>query len=488
MPSESQGSGSLLAEGARGVGWLGTSQLLAQFLHIAVRLALARLLVPADFGLVAAAMAFTSAAAILVDFGVGTAMVQARTLSESQKTTAFWVILAMGTALTATFVVAAPLVGWFYRSYEVVPIARVLSLVFVLGGLDSFFSSLLRRELDFRAIGLSRVFGTIVAGAVGVSLAISGLGVWALVTNIVLTSALTSLALFWRVGWKPTLDFAHWEFGSLWTFSRPVILTRIVTYLGRNVDRILIGRFLGTGPLGLYSLSYQAVLVPLGYLARPVAMVSLPILSSIQADPRRCGRACRDGAAAIVLVAWPVATLIMLSAPFLVTPVLGEKWASAVPILQVLSVVGAIQASLALIPELLLALGRPGALLRLRTVTVLASVAAFVAGLPWGVLGVARGLLLATASTAVPILLTAARFSRVSFVELLSPLWRGMLSCFIMVLCWKALWTSFGPSLTPVEIGITGFVACAGYLLASRLLLPRAWGIVFEALGAVLKR
>ena len=333
------------------------------------------------------------AATLPLDFGMGAAMVQRDRLSDLQKSSAFWLTTGVAIISTSILFVAAPLVGRFYHTAAVVPIVRALSITVVFAAFEAFFAALLSRGFQFRTLGLRRIVATLFAGVIGIACATQGMGAWALVAYSLVNVGLSCLLLVWKAGWLPTFDFSCQGIRDLWSFGRPVLATRVVNYIGGSVDKLLVGRYLGSGALGLYSFSYQAVLVPLNFFSRPIGTVSLSILSSVQSDLARCGRACKDGMALVIFVAWPCAAIVALSAPIAVPSIVGDQWVETVPVIQVLSCAGAISAALNIILQALLAVGRPAVVFRLRLLTVATSVVGFALGLRWGIEGVALGFL-----------------------------------------------------------------------------------------------
>ena len=270
MPSAPSPPSSLVGTASRGVLWTAGAQFIAQGIHVAVRLVLARLLVPDDFGLVAMAMVFLSLTPLVADLGVGQALAQRQDLAEGHRSTAFWLTSALGGGLFFLFAAAAPLFGAFYGEPAVVPIIRVLAVSFLLAAPESVYSALLIREMRFGLLGARRIAATLSGGAAGIAAAVGGLGVWALVIHSLVTAAAGSALLAWRSPWRPRWEFSRKAARELWGFGRWVTGSRLLNHLNRNADNLLIGRFLGAAALGLYSFSYQAVLLPLLVVARPV--------------------------------------------------------------------------------------------------------------------------------------------------------------------------------------------------------------------------
>ena len=389
------GDRSLLVRGAQGVFWTGGAQVVSQSLHIVIRLILARLLVPEDFGLVAMALVLLSVTSLISDLGLGNALVQRPLLTESHRSTAFWFTGAVSTILFALFLLGAPLAGWFFNEARVVPLLRALSFSLLLAAPESTYAALLTRRMDFKSLGLRQISSTLMAGAAGIAAALAGLGAASLVVHGLAQAMTSSALLVWRAGWSPRLRFSRSALRDLWSFGKWVAGARALNYLNRNMDNLLLGRFLGARALGLYSFSYQAVLLPLVYVARPVAAVSFPAFSQIQGDRQRCARAYHRTLELITLVAWPLAALGVVASPAAVPLLAGEQWRSAIPIFQILCGVAAFHAFMSLASSLFDALGHARVGFRWTAGVVPVNLLGFAAGLRWGPIGVATGFLLA---------------------------------------------------------------------------------------------
>jgi PST family polysaccharide transporter len=174
---------SLLAMSVRGAAWGLSTQFLGQLLHLTIRIILARLLVPEDFGLVAMVVVFLSFAENVLDLGFGAALVHRRDLTDEHRSTVFWCVGLASCCAALLFVFGAPLVCRFHESEEVVPIVRVLGASLVLGFPDAVYRASIQRDMNFRALGTRRVGSTMIGGFAGIGAALGGAGVWALVVD-----------------------------------------------------------------------------------------------------------------------------------------------------------------------------------------------------------------------------------------------------------------------------------------------------------------
>jgi PST family polysaccharide transporter len=467
--------------GARGFFWTGGAQILDQTLHIGIRVVLARLLLPADFGLLAMATVFVAITTVVTDLGLGNALVQRSEVGERHRSTLFWFTFAVSLALMLLLLAGAPLVGRFFHEPRVVPVLRVLAASLVLAAPEGTYASLLLREMDFKSLGLRQVVGTAVAGVVGLAAAMAGLGVWALVLYALAQAAARSALLLWRSSWRPRLVWSSSALRDLWSFGRWVAGSRLVNYANRNADNVLVGRFLGARELGFYSFSYQAVLLPLLYVARPITSVSFPSFAQLQNDRERCARAYLRTLEVTVLVAFPLAALGAVAAPAAIPLVFGAEWGPAAPVFVLLCGVAALHSFMNLASALFDGLGLPRIGFRWMLYVVLPlNLVAFAVGLRWAAAGVAAGLLVA-AAVQVPIQMELlARLASIPRSGLGGLLLRGLLLWGAMAGGWTLASLAVDPGSGYLALG--GAVACALAVTGafSFVVFRDAWGSVLE--------
>lgn len=365
------------------------SQLFGQFFQLLVALILARLLVPRDYGLAAMVLVFAALVPIFADLALGAALVQRRELSEADRSTVFWTGTAVGGAFTLLGVGLSGVVADFYGEPAVRALFAALSLSFVVTALGTTQRALFTREMNFRKLELMAMAANAAGGVVGIAAAFLGFGAWAIVGQQI-AIAVVSTALVW-VGspWRPQLLFSRASLRALFGFSGNVFATRILFYVNRNADNLLIGRYLGPTALGPYALAYNVMLAPISRLTWPIVEVFFPAFSQLQRDPQRIAAAWVRVNRVIGAITVPAMLGLIVVAPEFVVVVLGERWNDAVPVIRLLAWVGLLQSLQGLNSSILQARDRTGLLLRYAAVVVVASLTAFVIGVQWGIVGVA---------------------------------------------------------------------------------------------------
>jgi len=350
---------------------------------------LARLLTPADFGLVAMVTALTGLAQAFADVGLSEATIQRQDINHDQVSTLFWINVAVGFGLMLATIAAGPVLAWFYGQPRLTYVACLVSVTFLVGGLRVQPDAILKRQMKFRALAIRDIVASTLGVGVAVTTALLGGGYWALVA-LPLTSNLTQMTLSWvMVNWRPCLPRRGAKVGSLVAFGGNVAVSYFIYNANRSADGVLIGWYWGSGPLGLYSKAFNLLMLPLRPLSSPVASVVIPTFSRTQADPERFARYYLR---AINLTTWvmaPVFGFLFVAAHPVIALVLGRQWGGAAPVFQILTMAALGQLLLDSTLWLFVSRGESARLLRLMLVISPVLIGSFAIGLRFGIKGVA---------------------------------------------------------------------------------------------------
>jgi O-antigen/teichoic acid export membrane protein len=342
----------------RGLGWLAAAQGARQALQLAVRVLLVRLLSPRDFGLLGMVTVMTGFLLMLNDLGLGPALVQKKTVTEAELSTVFWLSLLTGCLLSlATAALGMPL-ACFYREPALVPICIGLACSTLAAPLAAVPNALLQRRFAFRSLAAIDVAGITSGGVVGVWLAATGYGVWALVWQSNVTFGTVLLVTAAAARWLPRPCFDLSAAAGLWRFSGCLTAASLLNYWVRNLDNLLIGRFLGATALGFYSHAYQMMLYPVHNVAALAGRVIFPALSSLQAERDRLRRAYLQALCGIAAITFPLMLGAMVLAPDLYAVLFGPRWLPSVFLFQVLCMIGMLQSIGTTIGWIYMATGR----------------------------------------------------------------------------------------------------------------------------------
>ena len=458
-------SSNLAVTAARGVLWTGGGQVVRQMIQIAGQLALVRLLAPDDFGLLGMAMFFIGIGQQIANFGVGSAIVQARTDDGVVLSSCFWLNIAAAGGLALLVLVCAPLIGSFYKRPDLTPLVALLSLNLLLSGMQVMPSSLLYRDMRFADLARAQVLGSLGGAVTAIGMAWAGAGVWALAAQPLVGTTINLLACWWVQRWLPRFEFSWRRVAPLARFSFALLGANLVGYGNRNVDNLLVGRVLGAGPLGLYSMAIQLMLYPLQQVSSVIVRVLFPTLVQIKDDLPRLRAAYVKAVSMIALVTFPLMTGMFALATDFVDVAFGPKWAGMVPVLRVLTWVGMGQSVGTTVGSIYLSTGNTGRAFRVSLVSTPVVVAGIVGGLPWGILGVAVGYAIASFSLFYFVAMQAFRLIDLSFTQFHAALARPLLAalgmCIVLIIVVESL-QSLAPKMRlglGVLVGIVVYAA-----------------------------
>ncbi len=374
------------------VRWSAISKYGAQLLQVAVSLVLAKLLDPADFGLLGIAILYSDFVRTLCNMGFRAIIIQRKELDEISISTVFWMNFIVCALMGVLLLAFAPFVGQLYNESRLAPIIACLSICVFANILTVIPSALLQRQLDFKLLAIREIGCAIVTGVVGIALAFLGFGVWALVMSTV-ANAVMQMVLFNYA--LPTKIKMHCDFGLVRTFLNfgiNISGVDVLRFMTRNADVALIGALLGPTALGFYAFATRLTRLPSEAIAQIVTRVLFPKLCSEQESSVRMMEIVNKTSTMIIFLVVPsVAALAIFCEPIILT-VFGEKWMASVPLIWLLSP-GAIAMCLMPIPaQLLLAKGKSHEVLRLNALLTGTALLGVFVGSVWDINGIAAAM------------------------------------------------------------------------------------------------
>lgn len=383
-----------LQSGLRGRAVRGGAVTLAgQVLRIGLRLiglaVLARLLVPEDFGLLYGVLAVTGFITVFREAGLSTATIQRDRINPGQISTLFWINVGLGAAVAAAVAALAPVLAWMYDDARAQGVTLALAGTALLAGFGVQHRALLRRQMRFGVTTSIDLVSVGVGLAAAIVAAWYGLGYWALVVEQYAAIAARLVMTMVACPWWPGLPRRGTGVRPMIRFGAELTGSAQLNYASRNADNFLIATFVGAGPLGLYGNAYRLLMLPLRSLNYPLSGVAVPTLSRLQDQPERFARYYFRAIGLLVFLGMPVVGFAFAEAPRLIELVLGPGWLEAADIFRALAPAAFVGTFGVASGWAFVALGRTDRQLRWNVVSTIVTVGAFVAGLPWGALGVA---------------------------------------------------------------------------------------------------
>lgn len=367
-------------------------------------LVLARLLTPADFGIIGMVTVIINFVGMFKDAGLSTATVQIDKIEKNQISTLFWINTFISLALGFTILLSSPLVALFYKKPELTAVTAILSFSFIIQGFTIQHNALLQRHLNFTILAINEIIGQLIMMVVAIAMAYFGFRYWALVGGTVARSVVLLLLTFYSCPWIPGKMQKGTDVRNMLKFGGHLTGSNFINYLSRNLDSLLIGKFIGAEPLGLYSRAFTLLMQPLVQVRAPLTTLSLPVLSSLKKDPVRYLSFFQKLVDISISLSLPVSVYCFLESEFLIRILLGPQWMDAESVFKILSIAGFFIA-LSVSPGLvMLSYGFSKRYLRLNVLTALITSVSFVAGIPFGIKGVSIAYAVSSALTMIPLI------------------------------------------------------------------------------------
>jgi len=379
-----------------------TAQGVRFVLQIAGTMVLARLLTPADYGLFGMVTVLVNFAQMFKDAGLSMATVQKDKISHEQISTLFWINVLISIVLGVCVLVGSPLVAAFYGKPELTAVTAVLSISFIISGLSIQHAALLRRHMRFGNLAIIHIAAQVIALVVTILLALYGWRYWALVGGS-LTMAFATVALtFFFCPWVPGRMRKGTGVLDMLKFGGHLTGFNFINYFSRNLDNILIGKFIGSDALGLYAKAYQLFMMPIRQIRGPMTNVAMPVLSSLKEQPERYIKYYQRLLDIMASLTIPLTLYCVLEANFLIRLLLGSQWLGCVPVFRILAIAGIIQPIAGTRGLVLLSYGFSDRYLYWGLANAILTIIAIVVGLPFGIKGVAAAYAFANYAVLIP--------------------------------------------------------------------------------------
>ena len=371
-------------------------------LQILAAVILARLLTPADFGLVAIIAVLTSFAPVLIDFGLGDATTQRRKITPSQISSLFWLAAGVGLAVAVAVAACSPLIAAIYREPALEPIAICTSITFVLWGASNQHLALLRRTMQFGRLARIQLIGSLGGIAVAIALAMAGWGYWALVARPIANAACVVVGAWLGCRWRPGLPVFDDEAKSMVRFGLHVVGFSVTYNVAKSVDRIALGLFYRPDQVGYYQNAVTLYESSIFQALAQVHTVGSAALSKLQSNVAALRQKYESALSALAFFVMPAAAILAVTGEDVTAILLGERWRAAGSLLRIIALRGIPQVVEGSQGWLHLSIGRADRWRNWGIVSLGVQIVAVLAGLPFGATGVAIACVIASILIAIP--------------------------------------------------------------------------------------
>ena len=384
---------SLRSRTIHGLSWSFIESAGLQGVRFIIGIVLARVLLPAEFGLIGMLMIFMSVAQAFLDGGFGAALIQKRDATIADTSSIFYFNILVGVLAAGILCLASPWIAAFYQQPILTPLARAMSLVIVINSFGLIHITILQKEIDFKRFTKVSLMASVLSGIIGVVMAVEGFGVWSLVTQQVSGAFFQTLLLWLMNSWRPRLTFRLRSLRQMFSFGSRMLASGLIDQIFNNVYPVTIGKLFSATDLGFFTRARAFQELPSNTLSGIVGRVTFSVFSSIQDDSARLKRGLKKALTTLVLVNFPMMIGLSMVARPLVLVLLTEKWAECIPYLQLLCFYGLLYPVHLINLNILQALGKSRLFLRLEIIKKVLIVITIFVTWRWGISAMIYGMI-----------------------------------------------------------------------------------------------
>ena len=327
---------SLKNKTVKGTIWSTLERFSVQGIQFIVMIIMARILTPEDYGLVGMLAIFIAVSQSLIDSGFSQALIRKQDRSEIDNSTVFYFNIGVGIILYLILFICAPLIASFYNEPQLIPITRVIGLSLVFNSLAVVQRALLTVRLDFKTQAKATFVGAVLSGAIGITMAYTGFGVWAIVWQQI-SNLVTVTILLWVLShWKPVWAYSWKSFKELFGFGSKLLASGLLDTIFRNLYLIVIGKFFRASDLGYYTRAHQFTDFASSNITGIFQRVTYPVLCTIQDDDVRLRDVYRRLLKTSAFIIFPLMMGLAAVAKPMVISFLTEKWLFSAVLIQIL--------------------------------------------------------------------------------------------------------------------------------------------------------
>lgn len=329
-------SDSLRNKTVKGVSWSFADNIITNGVSFIVGLVLARLLTPAEYGLIGIITIFISVFNSIVDSGFSNALIRKNDARDVDYNTVFIVNLLLSVTLFFLLFLGSPAIGRFFNEPQLVPLSRVMGSIVIINAFAIIQRTILVKKVDFKTQTKVSLISSITSGFVGIGMALYGFGVWSLVGQQISRQLLNTVFLWVYSLWWPRIQFSIQSFKELFGFGWKLLVSGLIDTVWREIYQVVIGKFYSTATLGQYTRAQQFSSIFSSNITSVVQRVSYPVLSSIQDDRERLKMAYKKVIKVTMLVTFSCMLGLAAIAKPMILVLIGEQWMPCVPYLQII--------------------------------------------------------------------------------------------------------------------------------------------------------
>jgi O-antigen/teichoic acid export membrane protein len=361
-------SGTLKSKAVNAVVWSAADQFSGQAMRFVIGIVLARLLLPAEFGLLGMLAVFLGVAQVFLNCGLGETLIQKQDATHLDESSVFYVNVLLGLVAAIGLFAAAPWIALFYHQPQLTVLSRIMAVDVLINSFGVVQTMLLTKKMDFKTQLKLGLVSTIVSGIIAIIMAVRGMGVMSLAAQVLIGDTLRTV-LLWSVHvWRPSVEFSLSALRRLFSFGSRLFASGMLNAVFQNLYPLIIGKFFAAASLGFYTRASQMQQMPASNLSNVVGRVSFPLFSALQYDVAGLKRAVRKALVSVAFLGFPVMMGLGCVAVPLIRVLITDKWLPSAELIQILCVAGALYPLHVIHLSALMGLGRSDIFFRLEII------------------------------------------------------------------------------------------------------------------------
>lgn len=315
--------------------WKYSERIGAQVVSFVVTVVLARLLSPAEYGLIAMVTVFIIIANQFVTVGIGSALIQKKDADNLDFSSIFFLNAGLSVILYGIIFASAPIVANFYGYEVLTPVMRVMGLIVIVAAMQTVQQAYVARNMLFKKFFFSTFGGTLASGVAGIVMAFMGFGIWALVAQYTLDMTVNAIVLWFTVKWRPQRQFSIKRVRSLFSFGWKLLCAGLLTTIQGQLNQLIIGKMYTSSDLAYYNKGLQFPALIMDNINSSISAVMFPVVSQAQDDLERLRTLTRQTIRVSSYFVFPMMIGLAVVAEPLIKILLTEKWSFCVPYLRI---------------------------------------------------------------------------------------------------------------------------------------------------------
>lgn len=374
-----------------GMTWTFAQQFGSQIISFMVSLILARILLPSDFGTIAAFNVLMGIGGVLINSGLTNSLIRTSNVDDTDLSTVFYFNLVVSIIIYVLILITAPLVAVFFKISELTNIIRVYAIILPVGAFSAIQGTLLTKKMDFKTQLKIQLPSLIVGGVSGIAFALTGFGVWSLVYMAIIQSVISSIQYWLYSKWRPKRVFDKNKFKFHFNFGYKLALSGLINIIFQNIYIIVIGKLFNPTQLGFYNKAHSLQQLPVTSITGPLNKVTYPLFAEIQDDDERLRSVYRRLMKTVIFITAPLLTMMGVLGEPMIRFLFTEKWLPAAPYFQILCIVGVLYPIHVYNLNILQVKGRSDLFLKLEIIKKIATIMVMTVSFRFGIIGLLWG-------------------------------------------------------------------------------------------------